>query len=326
MPQPEIGADDALVEVAWVGVCGSDLHRWLGTPSAKVNYPVILGHEFSGHVVATGERVRSFPVGSRVVSETAAVIDPDSALTRSGRYNLDPRRKGFGYGVNGAMTRYVRVPERCLHRVPENLSLRTAALTEPCCVAYNAIVNNSTVKPGDQVVVIGPGPIGILCGAMAQLQGADVTIVGLPNDDRRLSVAAQSYGLKTYIGNVRDLKNTGDGHGVDVVIDAAGVSASLKGALEIVRPAGHITKVGWGPQPVDFSLDALVQKNVTLQGSYSHNWPVWNRVIQLLASGTFKVDPLIGGEWTLPEWQAAFTAMHDGSVVKSMLSVAPELE
>lgn len=326
MPEPEIGPSDVLMEVAYVGVCGSDLHRWLGTPSVRVNYPVILGHEFSGKIAATGAGVKNFRVGDRVISETAAVVNPESPLTRRGFYNLDPGRKGFGYGVHGAMTRFVRVPERCLHRVPSELSLKIASLTEPCCVAYNAVVNNSRVLPGDRVIVLGPGPIGILCAAVAKLQGADVTLVGLPADSTRLEIARKAYGYRIFSGDVAELKNVGDGLGAEGVIDAAGVSATLRSALDLVRPAGWITKVGWGPQPLNFSLDPLVQKNVTLQGSYSHNWPVWNRVLQLLASRQLVIDPLVGGTWSLEEWHEAFSAMHEGRVVKSVLASNAALE
>ncbi|MDB6167748.1 MAG: zinc-type alcohol dehydrogenase, partial [Verrucomicrobia bacterium] len=159
----------------------------------------------------------------------------------------------------------------------------------------------------------------ILCGAVARLQGAQVTLVGLPADVARLKIAEKAYGYRIFSGDPRELAGEGDGLGADGVIDAAGVSATLKTALEIVRPAGWITKVGWGPQPLNFSLDPLVQKNVTLQGSYSHNWPVWERVLQLLAGGQLVIDPLIGGTWELAEWHAAFSAMHEGRVVKSVL-------
>ena len=182
LPRPEFGPDDVLLEVEAVGVCGSDLHQWTGSHSWPVNYPVVLGHEFGGRIVEAGADVQNWKAGDQVVSETAAVIDPDSPLTRGGLYNLDPRRKGFGYGVNGAMTRFVRVPARCLHRVPAGLPMEEAALTEPCCVAYNAVVNNARVRPGDRVVVLGPGPIGILCVAMARLLGAQVALVGLERD------------------------------------------------------------------------------------------------------------------------------------------------
>ncbi|NBS33737.1 MAG: Zn-dependent alcohol dehydrogenase [Planctomycetia bacterium] len=316
---PEIGSHDVLLEVANVGVCGSDLHQWTGDHSWPVNYPVVLGHEFGGTIVAVGDSVTGWHEGDRVVSETAAIIDPDSPLTRRGLYNLDPSRKGFGYGVNGAMTRFVCVPARILHRLPAGLSFEQACLTEPCCVAYSAVVKNARIEPGDRVVVLGPGTIGILCAAIARLCGAEVAVVGLPADQGRLEVAKQ-YGCDIIVGDARSWALDRDGLGCDGVVDAAGASATLKIALDLVRPAGWIAKVGWGPQPLGFSLDPLVQKNVTLQGSFSHNWPIWERVIALLSSGQLDVQPIIGGVWPLEQWHDAFEQMHTGQVVKSVLA------
>jgi L-iditol 2-dehydrogenase len=316
--KPTIGDEDVLLEVANVGVCGSDLHQWTADHSWPVNYPVVLGHEFGGYVAQVGSRVNCWKEGDRVVSETAAVIDPDNPMCRRGLYNLDPTRKGFGYGVNGAMTRYVRVPARCLHYVPDELPFEQACLTEPCSVAYNAVVENSRIRPGDRVIVLGPGTIGILCAAVARLCGAEVAMVGLEADRQRLEIARQ-YGCEAIIGDATGWARKRDGLGADCVIDAAGVSATLKTALQLVRPNGHITKVGWGPQPLNFSIDPLVQKNVTLQGSFSHNWPVWERVLALLASGQLNVKPIIGGVWPVTEWHEAFEKMHKGEVVKSVL-------
>lgn len=316
--KPEIGEDDVLLEVVNVGVCGSDLHQWTADHSWPVNYPVILGHEFGGHIVEIGKRVVGWKEGDRVVSETAAVIDPNNPMSRQGLYNLDPTRKGFGYGVNGAMTRYVRVPARCLHNVPAQLAFEQACLTEPSCVAYNALVENSRIKPGDRVIVIGPGTIGILCAAVAKLCGADVAIVGLEADRNRLDIA-KIYGCETLVGDATEWAKQRDGLGADIVVDAAGVSATLKLAMQWVRPNGQITKVGWGPQPLGFSLDPMVQKNVTIQGSFSHNWPVWERVIALLSSGQLNVRPIIGGVWPITQWHEAFEKMHKGEVVKSVL-------
>src|SRR5438270_12831284 len=103
---PVIGEEDVLLEVANVGVCGSDLHQWTSDHSWPVNYPVVLGHEFGGVIAQLGTAVKNWRTGDRVVSETAAVIDPDNPLSRQGLYNLDPTRKGFGYGVDGAMTKF----------------------------------------------------------------------------------------------------------------------------------------------------------------------------------------------------------------------------
>ncbi|MDP5090367.1 MAG: zinc-binding dehydrogenase [Saprospiraceae bacterium] len=315
---PIIGDDDVLLEVVNVGVCGSDLHQWTADHSWPVNYPVVLGHEFGGIIAALGKNVSVWKEGDRVVSETAAIINPNSPMSKTGLYNLDPDRKGFGYGVNGAMTRYVRVPARCLHRVPTHLSFEEACLTEPCCVAYNSVAVNSSVKPGDRVIVIGPGTIGILCAAVARICGAEVAVVGLESDKLRLDIAKQ-YGCETIIGDATEWAKDRDGLGADLIVDAAGASITLKMALQWVRPNGQITKVGWGPQPLDFSLDPLVQKNVTLKGSFSHNWPIWERVIALLASGSLNVKPIIGGVWAIDQWKEAFEKMHHGEVVKSVL-------
>jgi len=316
--KPSIGEEDVLLEVANVGVCGSDLHQWTADHSWTVNYPVVLGHEFGGHICEMGKRVTGWKEGDRVVSETAAVIDVNSPLSRRGLYNLDPTRLGFGYGVDGAMTRFVKVPARCLHKIPDHLSFELACLTEPCCVAYNAVVENARIRPGDRVIVIGPGTIGILCAAMASLCGGDVAVAGLPADKNRLSAAAK-YGCEIIIGDALPWAKERDGLGADCVIDAAGISATLKIALELVRPAGQISKVGWGREPLNFSLDPLVQKNVSLQGSYSHNWPIWERVIALLSGGQLNVQHIVGGVWPVTEWHEAFERMQQGTVVKSVL-------
>lgn len=318
IPIPEIGEEDVLLEVANVGVCGSDLHQWTADHSWPVNYPVVLGHEFGGRIAQLGKRVTGWKEGDRVVSETAAVIDLNNPMTRQGKYNLDPTRKGFGYGVNGAMTRYVRVPARCLHLVPDNVPFEQACLTEPSCVAYNAVVENVRIKPGDRVLVIGPGTIGILCAAMARLCGGDVAILGLESDRDRLKIAEQ-YGVTGLIGDATEWAMAADGLGADCIIDAAGISITLKIALDLIRPDGQISKVGWGKDPLGFSLDPMVQKNVTLQGSFSHNWTMWEKVLAMMANGQWDVSPIIGGVWGLEDWEEAFNKMHHGEVVKSVL-------
>jgi L-iditol 2-dehydrogenase len=327
LPAPEIGEDDVLLAVQAVGVCGSDLHQYAGKQSWKVNYPVVLGHEFGGVIAEAGKRVRRFREGDRVVSETAAVLDLDSPFTRAGQYNLDPNRLGFGYGVNGAMTQFVRVPERCLHHVPDGLAFEKAALTEPCCVAYNAVCMNAHIRPGDVVVVIGPGPIGLLCAMMAKLCGASpLVVVGVKADVKRLAVAERIGATHTFGADGEDVlawaKALGDGYGADVVIDAAGVSATLKLALELVRPGGQISKVGWGLEPCNFSLDPLVAKGATLRGSFSHNWSMWEKVLGMLASGQLDLEPILNRVAPLHEWQSCFEGMHSGELVKAVLKPA----
>jgi alcohol dehydrogenase/L-iditol 2-dehydrogenase len=289
-----------------------------------VNIPVVLGHEFCGTIVEAGKNVAGFKEGDRVVSETAAMICGTCIYCRSGQYNVCPRRKGFGYGTHGAMAGFVRVPERCLHHMPDSLPFTVAAMTEPGCVAYNAVVERSTIKPGDSVLVLGPGPIGLLCLMMAKMSGAGtLAIAGLTADKPRLELAR-----KLGATDVIDLQTTpamdfvagmGDGFGFDVVIDAAGASPAFKTAIDAVRPLGQITKVGWGPKPLGFSLDPIVQKAVTVNGSFSHTYPSWERVIAMLSSGQLDVAPLVGMQGGLEEWKRGFDGMHGGEFVKAVL-------
>jgi L-iditol 2-dehydrogenase len=174
------------------------------------------------------------------------------------------------------------------------------------------------------VAVIGPGPIGLLCAAVARLSGAGrVLLAGIARDRPRLDLGLTMGATDAFDTQAHDvsaaLREIGDGQGADVVIDAAGASAALKDALAWVRPGGQVTKVGWGPQPAGFSLDPLVQKAVTLQGSFSHNWPVWERVLRLVASGQLDPRPLISKVSPLQDWQASFDGMAEGTLVKGVL-------
>lgn len=323
-PIPEIGEDEVLLQVGSVSVCGSDVHQYHGSQSWPVATPVILGHEFGGVVAKKGGRVRGFKEGDRVVSETASHICGKCMMCRTGAYNLCPERKGFGYGINGAMAGFVKVAERCLHHIPDNLPFEKAALTEPCCVGYNAVVEKSKVKPGDTVVVLGPGPIGLLCAEMARLAGAGTLIVaGMAQDAARLAAAKElgvTHAINLQEVNLKDfVHGVGDGLGAHLVVDAAGASAALKTALDIARPGGQITKVGWGPQPLGFSLDPLVQKAVTLQGSFSHTFQNWEMVVSMLASGQINLKPVISRVAGLEDWQDCFDGMHNGNYVKTVL-------
>jgi alcohol dehydrogenase/L-iditol 2-dehydrogenase len=320
---PDIGDADVLLRVGAVSVCGSDVHQAYNTHSWPVRVPVVLGHEFAGTVAKVGRGVKSLREGDRVVSETAAEVCGECVLCRTGRYNLCPGRKGFGYGIDGAMASYVRVPARCLHRIPDTLPFDLACLAEPHAVAYNAVCVNSTIRPGDLVVVIGPGPIGLLCARMAALSGADpLIVVGLSSDRARLETAmrlgatrvvnAERESVSEVVGGLNPL-------GADLVVDASGASRPLDLALALARPDGQVTKVGWSPDLVPVDMNALVQKNIRLQGSFSHNFPVWERVIRLLDRRLTLPDALVGLTSPLGGWREAFEAMHEGRVIKSVL-------
>ncbi len=323
VPVPEVGEGEALLAVGAVSVCGSDVHQAHNTHSWPVNVPVVLGHEFGGTIARLGAGTAGFREGDRVVSETAARICGDCVLCRTGRYNLCPARKGFGYGVDGAMAAFVRVPARCLHAIPDSLPFDLACLSEPHSVAYQAMCVNSHIRPGDTVVVLGPGPIGLLCARMAALSGANPLIVaGLANDTERLATARRLGATHTADVDaddlnalVRDLSPVG----ADLVCDATGASRALATALRIVRPDGQVTKVGWSPDVIATDVNPIVHGNLRVQGSFSHNFPVWERVIHLLDAGVTCAPEIIGLRAPLTGWRDAFDAMHEGRVIKSVL-------
>jgi L-iditol 2-dehydrogenase len=320
---PRIGDNDVLLHVEAVAVCGSDIHQADNTQTWPVRVPVILGHEFAGTVAAIGQGVQEFREGDRVVSETAAEICGECLSCRSGRYNLCPHRKGFGYGIDGAMTSYIKVPSRCLHHIPDELPFSSAVLTEPSAVAYNAMCVNSVIRPGDLVVIIGPGPIGLLCTRFAALSGANPLIVaGKAVDADRLQLATElgaTHTVNVDEVNLEEVVRSYDAVGAELVCEASGASEPIDVALKAVRPDGHIVKVGWFPKGVPFDLNPLVHKNVRLQGSFSHTYTMWVKVIQLLAGGFIMPEVLIGMQTGLENWQVAFDSMRSKKVAKALL-------
>ncbi|MBX3015892.1 MAG: zinc-binding dehydrogenase [Caldilineaceae bacterium] len=326
VPEPTMTPDQVLIEVKATGVCGSDVHMWREHQSWAVKLPLVLGHEFAGVVADVGANVNGFAVGDRVACETAAQVCGSCVYCLSGNYNLCPTRLGYGALADGSMTTYVAARPQILHRVPDNVPFEHAALTEPICVAYNALVEKTAMKPGDLVVIQGPGPIGIMALQIVRLRGAGtIVVLGTDADEKRMEVAAElgaHYTVNIQRENATQLiQSLGDGFGADLVVDCTGVSRALKQSMDLVRPNGRITKIGWGPQPLDFSLDPLVGKAVTLQGSFSHTYPTWERVLALLSTGQVNLNPVIGGIYGLNDWEEAFHKMEIGENVKSVLRV-----
>ncbi|GGK81644.1 zinc-dependent alcohol dehydrogenase [Mangrovihabitans endophyticus] len=331
VPVPEASPGAVLVRVHTVGVCGSDIHMWHNSQSkSSVGIlPVTLGHESAGEIAAVGAGVEGWTVGDRVVCETAASICGRCALCRAGRYNLCPYRAGYGLKRDGAMAEFLVAEPRVLHRIPDGVSFEAAAMTEPFAVAFNAVVERAGVTPGDLVVIQGAGAIGILALQVAILQGAATTVVlGTDIDAGRLATA-RTLGADHVLNVQRDdpadlVRTLHDGLGADLVVDATGVSVALQTGMQLVRPAGSIAKVGWGPQPLGFTIDPLVKKAVTLYGCYSHTWNTWERVLRLFADGRLHPERVLGGRYPIEDWQEAFTAMQEGRNVKSALSLRGE--
>lgn len=323
VPIPEIGPGEVLLKVEAAGICGWDIEMWRHKMANPVKVPVIQGHEFAGTICKMENNVGAFEIGDRVVSETAAYICGVCPQCRSGNYNMCAERKGFGYGMDGAFTDYVCVPERCLHKIPDNISFDHASLTEPACVAYNAVFVQSRIMPGQSVVIIGPGPVGLFCLQMAKIGGAGkIIMVGTDRDSTRFDTAAK-LGADIIINVNKDdtrgiISGETCGQGAHLVIDAAGNAAALDLAMDSVVRCGQITKIGWGPKPVNLSLDRIISKSVRLQGAFSHTWSTWEAVLKLIEKGLLDMESMVSRRTKIEQWKNAYEEIEDCKSIKTV--------
>ena len=289
-----------------------------------VTVPVVQGHEFSGIVEKIGSKVSRFKVEDRVVSETAANICGSCSQCLTGNYNYCSSRKGFGYGTDGAFTDFVKVPQRCLHRIPNNVSFDHAALTEPACVAYSALIQMSRIIPGKPLLIIGPGPVGLFSLQIALLAGANPIIVaGTSIDTVRFGVS-EGLGADLIINVEKEdvgekINEITKGEGCHLVVDAAGNEKALKLAVDTVARMGQITKIGWGPKPIDFSLDPIISKGARIQGTFSHVWDTWEEVLSLLGRGKINMEPMITKRISLDQWLETFKEIEESKIVKAVI-------
>src|SRR3954468_13052059 len=192
VPEPICGPDHVKVEIAFCGVCGTDLHVMHDTFR---NYPpVILGHEFAGTVVEIGRDVKTAAIGDRVtVLGATAVTCGTCRYCREGRFIFCPNRRGMGHGVDGAFTRYVVVRPDQLYRIPDHFTLEEAAISEPFAAAVQAVTEVTQVRIGETALISGPGPIGLLCLKLLVAEGVKTIVAGAAGDDLRLA-AAREFG------------------------------------------------------------------------------------------------------------------------------------
>jgi L-iditol 2-dehydrogenase len=320
---PKIGPDEVLVEVKSAGICGSDLqyYEW----RTEIKTPIVLGHEFAGPITEVGERVRGWRVGDRIASETSARICGECYYCRHGDYNLCKRRKGFGSGVDGAFTQYVAVPARLLHRIPSNLTYDEAAVVQPCSDIVHAVSVNAEILPGDTVVVLGSGPMGLLTMQVARARGAGrVIVTGLSIDESRLNIAKQ-IGADVTI-NIQDedpikkISGLTDGMGADVVFEVTGSGPAMTQALDMVRRKGQIVVIGVNMKPVSLDSFKILENEITIRGSSMSNWDDYERAIGLISRGQVKIKPLITHKFPITAWDQAFKLLVEKKAGKVLFT------
>ncbi len=324
--RPSPGTGQVLIAPRMVGICGSDLHYYKDgrIGSWQVRQPHVLGHEFAGVVAGLGEGVTNTRVGDHVAVEPIVPCEECDPCHR-GLYNLCPNMRFTGSPhTDGALQEYVNVPARGVHRLPDGMDLALGALVEPTSIAVHA-VRRSGIKPGDTVLIIGAGPIGLLILAVALDYGAEA-VYSTDVDDGRLELS-QSLGATAALnvaglGSEKILEGLSTG-APDVVFEAVGSPGTLETAVRLVRPGGLVVAVGVNiEERIPFNLMLIQSKEVTVVPIYLGR-DAFPEAISLLASGRIDGHKLISHRLPLARTAQAMDIAMGGraGAVKVMIEV-----
>jgi L-iditol 2-dehydrogenase len=320
VPIPTVDADQVLVRVAAVGVCGSDVHYYREGRIGDfiVDQPMILGHESSGVIVAVGADVPADRIGERVA------IEPQRACRKCfqckhGRYNLCPYIEFYATPpIDGAFADYAVIQADYAFPIPDSMSLEAAALCEPLSVGIWAN-QKAGVGPGDRVLITGSGPIGVVAAQVARAFGAAEIIVSDPVAERR--DLALKFGASRVIDPTAEDIATMDLE-VDAYIDASGFGPAISSGITALRAAGTAVLVGLGAPDVPLPVGRIRDRELLITGvfRYTNTWPL---AIELVASGKVDLDSLVTGRYGLDDVEAALQSTANPTTLKSL--VVPSL-
>lgn len=323
--RPDPGPNEAVVDVAYAGLCGSDLGVYEFEDAFEfMTFPTVMGHEYSGTVVEVGEHVARYEPGDRVVEEVIRGCgECERCLRGAGQLCDDARITGIHH--DGAFAPYIAVPEKDLHRLPDDVALREAAIVEPTAVAARAVTRNSAVRPGDDVLVEGPGPIGILVAQIARRQGGDVLVSGVATDATYRLPLADALGFDVVDVTETDVEARTeaftDGGGFDVVFDATGHESGLRTAATVVAKGGQVVVVGLTGD-ASLSFTPLVRGEVAIQCSYTYDWSDFETAIELVRAGEIDTEQFIDTGYSLTDPIEPFEAMLAGETCKPVFDVS----
>jgi L-iditol 2-dehydrogenase len=325
VPEPSPGPGEVLIEVQACGVCGTDIHVW----HDEFPYwpPVIMGHEFSGRIIEAGPDTGLFKIGDRVVGEPHTQACGHCYLCRSGNIQICNLKRSPGWGIDGAFTKYLKMPERLLHRIPDSMSYDVAALVEPAANTVHDVVERARVEAGDFVVVLGPGPIGLLAALTARAAGArHIVVVGTPSDESFRLKKARELRFETVL-NVAEcdpaevVRQLSGGLGADLVIECSGAAGAIASTVDLIRKKGRICVIGLtGKDTIPFPWDKAAFKVCDVVFNLSTSYSSWDRTIHLIASGRLPAGEIITRRLPIVEWKSAFEGIEAQQDLKVLLT------
>lgn len=320
-PVPEIGPDDVLIRIRKTGICGTDIHiwNWDDWAARTVPVPLVTGHEFAGEIVELGRNVEGLTIGQRCSGE-GHLIGRQSRQSRAGKFHLDPATRGIGVNEQGAFAEYLRLPAFNVVPLPDAIDDEIGAILDPLGNAVHTALSFDLV--GEDVLITGAGPIGIMAAAVARHVGARHVVITDVNP-ARLELAAQVADVtpvdvtKEHLADVKArLRMT---EGFDVGMEMSGNQAALDQMVEAMVMGGRIAMLGIPPgkSPVDWSR--IVFKAITIKGVYGREiFETWYKMIAMLENG-LDVRKVITHRFTVDDFRDGFMAMKSGLSGKVVL-------
>ncbi|NEX46983.1 L-threonine 3-dehydrogenase [Rhodobacter sp. ETT8] len=320
-PVPEIGPDDVLIRIRKTGICGTDIHIWNWDDWAARTVPLglVTGHEFAGEIVELGRNVTGLSVGQRCSGE-GHLISNQSRQSRAGKFHLDPATRGIGVNEQGAFAQYLCLPAFNVVPLPDEIDDEIGAILDPLGNAVHTALSFDLV--GEDVLITGAGPIGIMAAAVARHVGARHVVITDVNPDR-LALAAEVTDVVPVNVATQDLRDVVAGlkmkQGFDVGMEMSGNQAALDQMIEHLVMGGRIAMLGIPPgkSPVDWSR--IVFKAITLKGVYGREiFETWYKMIAMLENG-LDVRRVITHRFDVAQFREGFEVMRAGSSGKVVL-------
>ncbi|MBT53742.1 MAG: L-threonine 3-dehydrogenase [Mameliella sp.] len=321
VPVPEIGPDDVLIKIKATGICGTDIHIWNWDDWAQktVPVPLVTGHEFAGEIVEVGRNVDDLKIGQRCSGE-GHLIGKHSRQSRAGKFHLDPQTRGIGVNEQGAFAQYLRLPAFNVVPLPDEIPDEIGAILDPLGNAVHTALSFDLV--GEDVLITGAGPIGIMAAAVARHVGARHVVITDVNPDR-LALAekvADVVPVNVATENLRDVTaRLKMREGFDVGLEMSGNQVALDQMVETLVMGGRIALLGIPPgkSPVDWSR--IVFKAITIKGVYGREiFETWYKMIAMLENG-LDVSNVITHRFAVDRFQEGFAAMKSGKSGKVVL-------
>ncbi|PIC73383.1 zinc-binding dehydrogenase [Sporosarcina sp. P17b] len=309
---------ELLVKIHAAGICGTDLH--IMADEYPYTPPVVLGHEYSGIVVEVGSEVLDFAIGDRVVSLTAASTCGKCVYCDQGLLMLCKEKQSIGSQIDGAFAEYITIPEKIAFKIPDEVSLDEAALTEPLACAVRCIMERGNVQGGDLVLVSGPGTIGMLALLVAKANGGRVIVAGTKADHERLAFAKKLGAIETVvIDGEESMQRVMENYSIDVAIECAGHENSLDNCIHLLKKQGNLIQMGLFGKDIKFNSDLVLMKELHYSNGFATEPTSWRIALNLLENKLVDVGPLISNRVELSDWERGIQLVKDKVGYKTLL-------